>query len=407
MLSGMCALVFFSSQLLHTSQRIIYRGVNSSIAWSRVTLASIPFALRLELPIYNRTGRSEVYRSKLTLFYTMLHYATELDNAYKAGSNIAHLVTVSVDLLELLDEVIINEWAPGVLELPDPDLEADMHVICDFCGSDVFITYLECAKCLTGSEDLVAICSLCFASGRTCRCTRKMYPALARSFQGVLEERNRVAKIIEIAHNNDPLPEMSQPRIQKSRALQTFRAAVLILDARKEAEKSAAPASSCAPSSDTEHGSPAAHVLTCDECDVSLCFTHVLTSPARLHATSAARSFFIDKSGKRSDREQSWHDLHTLSAEARFEEMRSDTEDVDYYVASAYLAAVANKYQLLVPNEDRGLCTKAGWYDRFVEPMNDDRFEQEQEEAAVGHTRPSETTTDPLCRSEIRKRLRI
>ncbi|EJD42185.1 hypothetical protein AURDEDRAFT_67961, partial [Auricularia subglabra TFB-10046 SS5] len=56
-------------------QVIHHGGLSGSLAWSRMTVSSIAHALHLELPIYNRIARPEVYRVKLTLWYATLHEA--------------------------------------------------------------------------------------------------------------------------------------------------------------------------------------------------------------------------------------------------------------------------------------------------------------------------------------------
>ncbi|KAH7102294.1 hypothetical protein BKA62DRAFT_617730, partial [Auriculariales sp. MPI-PUGE-AT-0066] len=177
-------------------QRFNHRGINSSIAWSRMETVSLPFGIQLELPIYNRIGRAETYRTKLMLLHSTAHYAEELRRLHKAASHTPEQLAVVEDLLELLDEVLINEYAPGALNLPEPKLEEGMHLTCDFCASDIFITYFECTKCRSSSNDPVALCGLCYASGRTCQCVRKMKPAVVRSFQGVLDQRNQIAAVV-------------------------------------------------------------------------------------------------------------------------------------------------------------------------------------------------------------------
>ena len=105
--------------------------------------------------------------------------------------------------------MLIDEWAPGVLDLPDPEVEDDMRFICDFCSADIFVSYFECDKCRTTSGDPIALCSLCYASGRTCRCVRMMRPAVTMSYQRILEERNKVAKIVADA-SSESFPQMTE-----------------------------------------------------------------------------------------------------------------------------------------------------------------------------------------------------
>ncbi|KZV85282.1 hypothetical protein EXIGLDRAFT_262064 [Exidia glandulosa HHB12029] len=307
-------------------------GLVGTLAWSRMTLPSIGYAHYLELPIYNRITRAETYRLKLTLYHAVRKTAQSPPTPEMAA--------LLDELLELLDETIIAEYSPDIHKLEpaqsgasydakDPDF-----LSCDICNADIFVSYFECAK-----HCEMDVCSMCYVSGRTCPCVKRMKPAVVVRFQEVLQVRNDCAKKLEHA-KGERVPQMSDAGIMRSSAMQTFRAACALYAARRST-------SSTVQCSHSKHDVPTSDSLHCSVCDAHVCFTHLLEGPARLHAARA-----LVEHQRLSPAE--WHALHTTP-------VPEDDDDAD--LAGMYLSAVTSKY---IPRPDKDTDkAPGGWYDKM------------------------------------------
>ncbi|EJD42184.1 hypothetical protein AURDEDRAFT_138345 [Auricularia subglabra TFB-10046 SS5] len=126
------------------------------------------------------------------------------------------------------------EWTPGVYDLAPSAIFGEDFLTCDYCAADIFVSYFECRAC--GKEDGVALCPLCYASGRTCRCVGGMKPCVTESFSEIVKKRNDCARVL--SELGVPTPEMSDRRIERARAhvLKTFDAACAIHRKRPASE---------------------------------------------------------------------------------------------------------------------------------------------------------------------------
>jgi hypothetical protein len=70
---------------------------------------------------------------------------------------------------------------------------------CDFCGGDIFQSFLECRSCVVGGKAAYGhgfvICPGCYAEGRSCKCT-SMVPMQFDSFDNLLQARERAVKLL-------------------------------------------------------------------------------------------------------------------------------------------------------------------------------------------------------------------
>lgn len=114
-------------------------------------------------------------------------------------------------LLELLQEIIQDEY--------HPDAEILYHIIrdfnykvyetegypafsCDFCGSDIFVSFFSCTDC-TFSDDKPSnisnglhICPGCYAEGRSCLCGGLMEPVQCWPLQILYTDYNRAVRAL-------------------------------------------------------------------------------------------------------------------------------------------------------------------------------------------------------------------
>ncbi|KAH9951236.1 hypothetical protein B0H21DRAFT_685285 [Amylocystis lapponica] len=232
-------LVLVPSRSCH--QVVNHGGLTVKMSWSRMTLEGLRTALHYELPIYQRVCRPELYRVKSVLYRSLLHYTSQLEEeVLRSDSSYPTLRQRSEDLtalVELFDEVLSEEytrnrsmlthvissgagWAADTkgssghihLRLMPPRASSSQkgkgkdtetlqseNFACDFCGADIFQSFLECHECtpndVTSIGDGLLICAACYVDGRTCRCG-SMNAVQYRPFEDLLRTRNKAAKVL-------------------------------------------------------------------------------------------------------------------------------------------------------------------------------------------------------------------
>ncbi|KAJ7449946.1 hypothetical protein FB451DRAFT_744980 [Mycena latifolia] len=191
-------------------------GMTIKTSWSRMTLDGLALALHYELPLYRRVCRSEIYRVKSTIYYTLLQTIQTVSDLLRkqsdnAGSRNAMASTSQQDtaahvdtllrVLRLFDSVLIEEFSPeahNMRKLAATDEPGQFT--CDFCGCDIFQSFFECRSCVDGRRPVepgagFIVCSGCYVEGRTCRC-EVLAPMQCRPFEQLLNTRARGVKLL-------------------------------------------------------------------------------------------------------------------------------------------------------------------------------------------------------------------
>ncbi|KAJ7097801.1 hypothetical protein B0H15DRAFT_772680, partial [Mycena belliarum] len=198
-------------------------GMTIKTSWSRMTLDGLALALRYELPLYRRVCRSEIYRVKSTIYYTLLRAIQRVSDLRRrqsesvSGSRNAMASTSQQDMvtqldalrrvLLLFDSIIVEEYSPeannmrklaaAVSQPSAMDVDAEDgdvgQLSCDFCGGDIFQSFFECRTCVHGRRPVLPgagfmLCSGCYVEGRTCGC-EAMIPMQCRPFDQLLDTR--------------------------------------------------------------------------------------------------------------------------------------------------------------------------------------------------------------------------
>jgi len=114
--------------------------------------------------------------------------------------------------LELFLEIIQDEYHPDaeVLGRVVNDFNHNIYdtggypgFICDFCGSDIFVSFFYCKGCSLSAENSCGvngglhICPGCYAEGRSCRCGRLMDPVLCWPLRILYADYNRAVRALE------------------------------------------------------------------------------------------------------------------------------------------------------------------------------------------------------------------
>ncbi|KAJ4497973.1 hypothetical protein C8R41DRAFT_758184 [Lentinula lateritia] len=177
-------------------QVVNHGGLTVKMSWSRMSLKSISQAVYYELPLYRRVCRPETYRVRLTLYHTIRAlYRNFSEQRTSASGNQVDIGKQSRRLayaLRIFDDVLQHECVEDYASLPCSSSSENLS--CDFCGADIFQSFLECQDCFS-SNDLVrdpcTICPGCYAEGRSCRC-QSMQPKQLQPMDDILQERNKV-----------------------------------------------------------------------------------------------------------------------------------------------------------------------------------------------------------------------
>jgi len=114
-------------------------------------------------------------------------------------------------LLELFREIILDECYPDAKLLDHVirdfnhniyDTEGYPAFSCDFCGSDIFVSFFCCQDCSLSVQDTSSvsdglhICPGCYAEGRTCGCGRLMEPVQCWPLQILYGDHDRAVRTL-------------------------------------------------------------------------------------------------------------------------------------------------------------------------------------------------------------------
>ncbi|KAI9446092.1 hypothetical protein H4582DRAFT_2163631 [Lactarius indigo] len=208
-------------------QVVNHGGLTMKMSWSRMTTKSAKIALHHELPIYRRVRRAETYRVKSTIHHTLRRNTALLEDlARTKGGSVGQCALQSLDYgafrkqlandvqasLELFLEIIRDEYHPDaeVLGRLVNNFNHDIYdtggypeFICDFCGSDIFVSFFYCKDCSLPAEnsrgvrDGMHICPGCYVEGRSCRCGGFMDPVLCWPLRILYADYNRAVRALE------------------------------------------------------------------------------------------------------------------------------------------------------------------------------------------------------------------
>ncbi|KAF5315534.1 hypothetical protein D9611_004889 [Ephemerocybe angulata] len=206
-------------------QVVNYGGITLKTSWSRMSLYGLRTALYHELPLYQRVCRFETYRIKSTIYYAIQKQSNDLNAILtrvdaKEGdpASIIEGLRVKADertralevLYELFTHILSDEYSPVWKSIVRLDLTDDDHadvshgIYCDFCGSDIFQSFLECNKCFlpdSGGHGTYTICPRCYIEGRTCNCG-SMDSKQVQTFHKLLDVQSKAYKVLKMRNVN-------------------------------------------------------------------------------------------------------------------------------------------------------------------------------------------------------------
>ncbi|KAK0503539.1 hypothetical protein EDD18DRAFT_1063806 [Armillaria luteobubalina] len=175
-------------------------GITVKISWSKMTLKGLAIALHYELPIYQRVCRCETYCVKSTIYHSLYQCHMWLERLLKGFDKLRHIEITANRLskLLLLFDYILMDECPLLenIQIPTIPCDEDVHVICNFCGANIFQSFFECCTCVHSSSKSstsvplgsgYALCSACYSKGRSCRC-ETMEAVQCQPFKALVEE---------------------------------------------------------------------------------------------------------------------------------------------------------------------------------------------------------------------------
>ncbi|KAH9958268.1 hypothetical protein BC827DRAFT_1136369 [Russula dissimulans] len=198
-------------------QVINHGGLTVKMSWSRLSIRSTQVALHHELPIYRRVCRAETYRIKSTIHHTLRRNTALLEDLTRGGATFheefrRQLANDMQKLLDLFREIIQDECYPDA-DLLDHVIRDFNHNVydtegypafsCDFCGSDIFVSFFCCKDCSLSAQDTSSIndslhiCPGCYAEGRTCGCGRLMDPVQCWPLQILYGDHDRAVRALK------------------------------------------------------------------------------------------------------------------------------------------------------------------------------------------------------------------
>jgi hypothetical protein len=135
-------------------------------------------------------------------------------------------------LLEVYDDILLEEAChmkdddklSFVLNTPPPSSstsdDTDDRIMCDFCGADIFQSFLECRTCVKKPEQVTpgsgcVVCSRCYIDGRTCRCG-SMNPVQRGPFDNLLKVRNEAVEVLKRCNVKQPIKSLTREDLTAS-----------------------------------------------------------------------------------------------------------------------------------------------------------------------------------------------
>ncbi|KAI0064565.1 hypothetical protein BV25DRAFT_1881865 [Artomyces pyxidatus] len=307
-------------------QVVNHGGLTVKMSWSRMTLRGVGVALHHELPIYRRVCRPETYRIKSTIHHTLLHHTAQLENASMSEDTASEDMNSSeVDplrialelerLLELFQEIMVDEYhpRPDSLRRIVTTFNHEAHTsgryeayTCDFCGSDIFLSFFLCQSCAPpspldsmspGPADGIHICPGCYSEGRTCRC-RSMTPVQSWPVEVLVDDYNRAVRALRALGAEEWEELLGLGELHSEEYIGLFEAA----DAVRRMCTNAKPGDSRCHAIKHGHTKPAAESLNCKRCHHSRCFVHL--AGIGIHSSQAVVAH------QKSTDHRYWHNLH-------------------------------------------------------------------------------------------------
>lgn len=256
-------------------------GLNIKTSWSRMTPLSIREAVTDECPIYRRVCRPEVYRTKLLLYRSIINFTRYVNNNHD-DPKVEKPVSIATDairrLLPYLDQVLVSEWDPNHSTFTR--YSGAQIPVCNFCGADIFQSFLECQQCIEPSEDATEedlavgayqICATCYVEGRSCKCVI-MQPMQRWPFLDLLTVRNRAAAIVGSSDAWDMTPAW----LDNTETNRVFQAAVELRRRRLERKPNAPRIMRCSNPHGNAHNVKWDGNSYCSGCNRGLCHRHCL-----------------------------------------------------------------------------------------------------------------------------------
>ncbi|RXW18728.1 hypothetical protein EST38_g7126 [Candolleomyces aberdarensis] len=363
-------------------QVVNFGGITLKTSWSRMSLKGLTTAVYHELPLYQRVCRFETYRVKSTVYLAVQKQTKELEDALKGRvprdlSKSQSLATLTSVFTHILAEEYSRECkAMTRLDIDtdgqehDAGAETERHIVCDFCGCDVFQSFFECSNCIPsgggprGCEGY-AICPSCYVEGRSCRCVT-MEPKQVFSFLKLMNVRQAAVEILKACgHELTPwTPGQQRGSIFYAACLlrkrRTSRKGQLIckLDQDKLPKEA----------------------LNCNECHHSRCYEHLLLN-SKMHSSIALPDY---PNGKEHGK---YHRLHQQQrklygerlTEAKECQKHGDAPDPSLVpVLRTYLAASHDVCRPVVFYQ-----SLPGFYDERIQDCDEEVVEESDAESEI------------------------
>jgi hypothetical protein len=349
-------------------QVVNHGGFTIKASWSILPIESLEPALHLELPIYQRVGRHEIYRVKLTIHRSLVKLTAELNNRVALSADAAVISTLSKKLkvlLELYDEILAQDYSAQCNadneEVPDsaaqsplqpanqpsdPMIEWD-HRVCQCCGADIFASCFSCDVC-----DLY-VCPTCYVEGRSCICIVMVPESRPGIWNKLLEDRNNAVDALKSCNESGTHEAWTFADLERTEHVEIFKAGYLLWQERSNLNPKETAKCSAKALGYNNHEVPKTSAFYCKPCHRSLCYEHYLTWNFHSAELIIARSLGVNES----------HTWHQEERKQRRAKMDQDQDSLDKRTTSRRrLIQGVRKYSLTIPTSSDQILL--GWYDR-------------------------------------------
>ncbi|KAI0306344.1 hypothetical protein B0F90DRAFT_1689147 [Multifurca ochricompacta] len=244
------------------------------------------------------------------------------------------------------------------------DTEGYPTFSCDFCGSDIFVSFFCCKDCSLSTElsstagDGLHICPGCYVEGRSCRCGRLMDPMQCWPLQILYGDYNRAVRAL-VSVGVDKFNEIGDHNIIDHDEIGTFEAGITIQ--KWQTEFIANKGVSHCYATKQPHAIHTPFILPCKKCHGGLCFVHL--ARAGVHSSEAIVLY------RKSPDQAPWHAFH-LSREKEFVSNKETilaaevSGDGFSTLIGQRLALAAQSFPHCQPLNVTHI--KLGWYDRLI-----------------------------------------
>ncbi|KAF8798182.1 hypothetical protein BYT27DRAFT_6922620 [Phlegmacium glaucopus] len=365
-------------------QVVNFGGITVKTSWSRMSLKGLVQAYHQELPIYRRVCRPETYRVKSTTHHALLGLTMELRSLLQhtdapnssdndKGKQQESLPSNIIQkLLVLYDHILAEEFETHREEMPRSSVNEgnsieDEHILCDFCGGDIFQSFFECRTCVEAdsAEGGYVVCPGCYAEGRSCKC-HIMQRMQRQQFKILLDTRKEAIQVVDMyerRHGRSFKPSDDYCDINNHNYPRIFSAACVLLDIRM---KKSGTRKVCTRSE--SHNVPFPWALTCKMCHHAKCFCHILAE-CRIHSVEALLLHNID------DSHQKYHNNHITGRKTKSDIGATDVTNIR--LGHQQLAYYATSFTHCKPIKPQFM--NLGWYDETAH-ISDDQESPSQAE---------------------------